>query len=367
MAARNQGPATRLRAAVCGCGHRGRTVWQRHLHESDGFELVGIQDTSRESLDQAVAEGRIGADGAFLDLAEMLDAVNPDVLVACPIPAAHAEAVEVGLSHDCHVLVEKPFATEIEDAARLVGLAEAKSLTLGVVQNWRTKSAGEALKKALDDGLAGEVSHVSFRYVRDRERDHLPDYLFSEEDPILQQMGIHHLDLFRWVLGEEIVSVQGHETRPAWSRYRVPSINQLWMETGSGVVISYVATFSSRGTHVPQESLVIDGELGTLSNESAYFEPPLLFSSRDRDEPLDLTAEVTERDSDSQYEIGDLALLQNFRAAVTAGEPLIAAGHENLGTLAVVDAARASLRAEGPVAVKQPAVPSAEDLARLVR
>jgi predicted dehydrogenase len=267
------------------------------------------------------------------------------VLLACPIIEAHGQAVRAGLEAGCHVLVEKPFVTDLEEARELTESAEAKGLTLGVVQNWRTRSNSQALKRALEAERIGPVSHIFFRYLRDREKPHLPDYLFDEPDPILWAMGIHHLDLFRYLLGQDIVRVEGFAARPEWSRYKVPSINHLWMETDAGVVISYVATFSSRNAHLPQESLQIEGELGTLYNDSDYFEPPVWLSLRDSEEPEDLTADVSDADRDyqAQYDIADLAVLRDFRAAVTTGTPLIASARDNLGTLATLDSARAAL------------------------
>jgi UDP-N-acetylglucosamine 3-dehydrogenase len=327
---------------------RSRSVWQRHLIEQDGFELVGVQDPSEESLAQA-AEGV----ATFADLDAMLEATRPDALLVCPIIAAHVSAAEAGLAAGCHVLVEKPLAVTTADGARLVEQAEAKNLRLGVVQNWRTKSVGQALHEAIKSGAIGEVSHVFFRYLRDRELPHLPDYLFEEEDPILYAMSIHHFDLFRYALGQDFVSVQGHATTPAWSRYKHASVIQLWMEMERGAVVSYTATFSSRNAHLPLESLQIEGEKGTLYNESAYAEPPLLLSRRGDDEPVDLTAEVTARDQQSQYELGDVAILQNFRDAVVNGAPLVADARDNLGTLAVIDAARDCIRSGEAVAIPE--------------
>ncbi len=216
------------------------------------------------------------------------------------------------------------------------------------MQNWRTRSNSQALKRALEEDRIGPVSHIFFRYLRDREKPHLPDYLFDEADPILWAMGIHHLDLFRFLLGQDIVRVHGHAARPSWSRYRVPSVNQLWMETEGGVAISYVATFSSRNAHLPQESLQIEGERGTLYNDSDYFEPPVWLSLRDSDAPEDLTAAVSESDREyqAQYDIADLAILRDFRAAVTTGRQPTASARDNLGTLTVLDAARSALAGE---------------------
>jgi predicted dehydrogenase len=328
---------------------RSRRVWQRHLSCLPGFELAGVMDPAPEALDASLAEGHVDAGRCFGDLEEMLVTTRPDALLACPIIAAHGWAVRTGLEAGMHVLVEKPFVTDLDEARELVELAESRDRLLGVVQNWRTRSAGQALKRALEEQRVGAVSHIVFRYLRDREQPHLPDYLFEEPDPILWAMGVHHLDLFRYILGDEIVRVEGRAARPSWSRYRVPSINDLWMETESGLVISYLASFSSRNAHIPQESLQVEGELGTIYNDSNYFEPPLWLSLRgEQGDPVDLTAEVapTERAYQTQYDIADTAILQNFRAAVIEHAPLIASGRDNLGTLAAIDAARTAIAAE---------------------
>ena len=328
---------------------RSRRVWQRHLTTLPGFELVGVMDPAAEALEASVQQGHAERDQLFSDLDQMLAETRPDILLACPIIGAHGWGVRTGLEAGCHVLVEKPFVTELEEARALVELAESRDLALGVVQNWRTRSAGQALKRAVDEGRVGAVSHIVFRYLRDREHSYLPEYLFDEPDAILWAMGVHHLDLFRYVLGQEIVRVEGRAARPAWSRYRVPSINDLWLETEGGAVISYVASFSSRNAHIPQESLQVEGEHGTIYNDSDYFEPPLWLSLRgERGDPIDLTASVTaaEREYQAQYDIADVAILQNFRAAVMQGTPLIASARDNLGTLAAIDAARAAIATE---------------------
>jgi predicted dehydrogenase len=336
-----------LRVAICGAGMRSRRVWQRHLATREGFELAGVMDPAQAALDASVAEGHVDAGRCFTDLDAMLDAVAPDALLACPIIEAHGWAVRAGLESGCHVLVEKPFVTSVDEARELAELGESRERVLAVVQNWRTRSAGRALKEAVDAGRIGDVGHVVFRYLRDREKPHLPDYLFDEPDPVLWAMGIHHLDLFRYVLaGQEIVSVEGRAARPAWSRYRVPSINDLVLETDRGVLISYVASFSSRNAHIPQESLQVEGELGTLYNDSDYFEPPLLLSLRGSEEVVDLTAGVPpeQRGYQAQYDLADTAVLEDFRAAVLTGTPPIASARDNLGTLELVAACRDALR-----------------------
>ena len=349
-----EAPEKTLRAAICGAGMRSRQVWQRHVAEDPGFELVGVMDPSPDSLEKSVAEGHVDAGRTFADLGEMLEAARPEVLLACPVNSAHAWAIEAGLEAGCHVLVEKPFTTDFADAVRLTELAAARGLLVAVVQNWRTKSAGAALRSAVAEGAIGELGQIFFRYLRDREKPHLPDYLYEEEDPLLHAMAIHHFDLFRYVSGQEIVEVSGQATRPPWSRYKHPSTIQLWMETDAGTAISYVATFSSRNAHIPQESLQVEGSLGTIYNDSQYFEPPLLLSRRDDPEPVDLLAGVEVLDERGQYDLADGEILRNFHAAVVSGAELIAPAADNLGTLATVNAASEALRTGTSVRVETP-------------
>src|SRR5436190_20304921 len=141
---------------------RSRTVWQRHLNDLGGFELVGVQDPAHEALAKAVDDGLVGEDRTFSELQPMLDAVQPDALIACPIIAAHAAAVEAGLAAGCHVLVEKPFTDDFAAAVRLTEQAAEAGRVLAGVQNWRTKSVGAAPRRAIADGATGTGRQVFF-------------------------------------------------------------------------------------------------------------------------------------------------------------------------------------------------------------
>ncbi len=301
---------------------RSRKVWQRHLADSAGFELVGVMDPAQASLDASVEEGHVTAEQTYLELDAMLEAVRPDVLVACPIHTAHAAAVRAGLDAGAHVLVEKPFATELSDAVQLTALAEERGLLVGVVQNWRTKSAGKALRQAIAAGRIGEVSHIAFRYLRDREKPHLPDYLFEEDDPLLYAMAIHHFDLFRYALGQEIVRVSA--TRPG--------------RAGAGTATTRSTTCGWRPT---RRRDLLRRELLLAQRAHPAGEPPgrgrarhplqrerLLRAAADalaarRRRAHDLTKDVEIRDQQGQYDLADGEVLLDFHAAVTTGSPLI--------------------------------------------
>src|SRR5260370_41956175 len=88
---------TDLRVAICGSGNRSRSVWQRHLTNEPGFELVGVQDPESTSLEKAFAGGFMTPQRAFSELDAMLDATVPDVLIVCPPNEFHAAAIDAQL------------------------------------------------------------------------------------------------------------------------------------------------------------------------------------------------------------------------------------------------------------------------------
>ena len=241
----------------------------------------------------------------------MLERTRPDVLLACPIIEAHggggARGARGRLPRACREAVRDRRSRR---RASSTELAEAKGLHARASSRTGARARpARALKRAVDEGRLGEVSHVFFRYLRDREKPHLPDYLFEEADPMLWAMGIHHLDLFRYVLGQEIVRVEG-SARPAQLEPLPRPVDRPtldWRPTAASL-ISYVATFSSRNAHIPQESLQVEGELGTVYNDSDYFEPPLLLSLRDAEQvgrPDRRRARPPSASTRPQYDIAD--------------------------------------------------------------
>ena len=298
-----------------------------------------MQNIEDENLERVKRAGVLPDDRLFTDLDRALCEVQPDIVLVCPVAEAHAACIRKAVQAKCHVLAEKPFVTQLEDGVALTQEAIGQSVRIGVTQNWRTKSVGQALKHAVSEGRIGRIGDIFFRYVRNREHAYLPDYLFQEPYPLLYAMGIHHFDLFRYILNENIVSVSGQGFRPPWSRYQSCSGVALTMTTEGGVTISYAGTFSSQNRHIPQESLLIDGEKGTLVNESAWGDPPLLLSTPESEAWEDLTAGAKAPDVRSQYDQADAALLEDFCHAVVEKRPPLCSAEDNLWTLAALEAA----------------------------
>lgn len=115
-----------LKAAVIGGGAFGRHHATKYA-AMDGVELTAIADLNPDVRRQfQVAQGI----RAVADWRELLGRV--DCVSVCSPAVTHAEIVRAFLDAGSHVLVEKPIATDLDEADELIALAEAKGRVLTV-------------------------------------------------------------------------------------------------------------------------------------------------------------------------------------------------------------------------------------------
>lgn len=117
--------AAELRAGVIGVGKMGRNH-ARVYRELADVDLVGVADQDTTAASEVAS--KYGTSQLSTDA---LLAVADVVTVAVPTPA-HPAVVQQCLDAGVHVLVEKPFVTDLEVGRALAEQAEAADLTLQV-------------------------------------------------------------------------------------------------------------------------------------------------------------------------------------------------------------------------------------------
>jgi predicted dehydrogenase len=129
----------RLRLAVIGVGHLGKEH-ARILAGMPDVELVGVADVNAA---QAAAVAQRCGTRAFSDYRPLLTQTDAAVVV---VPTIHHRAVAADfLRRGIAVLVEKPLAAELAEAAELVDLARRQAVTLQVGHIERFNPAFEEL------------------------------------------------------------------------------------------------------------------------------------------------------------------------------------------------------------------------------
>ena len=106
------------------------------------------------------------------------------------------------------------------------------------------------------------------------------------------------------------------------------------------MVLVYSGTVSSQNYSISQESLVIEGEKGTLFNESQWLEPPLWFYAKEKKEKVNLTEGISAVSVAEQYNIADESILKNFYLAVTKKAKLLCSAEDGLKSVVALEASK---------------------------
>jgi predicted dehydrogenase len=145
-----------LRVAVVGLGKMGLS----HLsiiRAHPEVEVVAMCDASKYLLD--VLEKYTGIPG-YSDWKAMLKEAAPEAVIVATPSRAHAEIVRAVLDQGIHVFCEKPFCLDWKTSSELAALAQRKGLINQVGYHYRFVGAFQEVKRLLDHGAIGKISHV---------------------------------------------------------------------------------------------------------------------------------------------------------------------------------------------------------------
>lgn len=197
----------KVRIAVAGAGLIGR----RHvelIQESNSCELSAIVDPSPAAADFAQGAG-VPIHPTLADLFAAGDAQRPDGVIVATPNQLHVENGLECVRNGVPVLVEKPIADSVTEAARLAEAAEAAGVPLLVGHHRRHSPILAKAREIVEDGTLGQVVAVqgsALFYKPDHYFDEGPWRRESGGGPILINM-IHEVDDLRALCGD-IVAVQ---------------------------------------------------------------------------------------------------------------------------------------------------------------
>lgn len=196
-------PASPLRVLVVGTGFGCRI--QVPAFRGAGYDVVGLVGS-----DPARTAERAAANGIaepFTDLGKAIAATRPDVVAISTTPHTHCDLTLQALEAGCHVLCEKPFAKDADEARKMLAAAEKAGKVHMIGNEFRYTEQRSATGRVISDGSIGEPRFASFVQVGDFIRaweDDFPDWWFdpSQGGGWLGASASHWIDQIRVWLGE---------------------------------------------------------------------------------------------------------------------------------------------------------------------
>jgi predicted dehydrogenase len=310
--------------------------------------MVGFVD-----LDPALARSRADEHGwanaaAGDDLGAVLAATRPDLVFDVVVPAARAQVVETALAHGCHVLSEKPMATSLAEAERLIGLARRAGRQHGVVQNRRWLPGIRRARALLRSGALGDLTAVHCDFF---VAAHFGGFRDRMEHVLLLDMAIHTFDAARYLTGLDATAVYCRETNPQGSWYAHGASADALFDLRGGATMTYRGSWCAEGARTAWEAswrvigtrgtLLWDGNEGFAAERAAgpaegLFRPVEPVAVPPLAEPL--------------IE-GHAGVIADFVAAVREGRAPLTPGSDNVRSLAMALAAIESAETGARVAI----------------
>jgi predicted dehydrogenase len=240
--------AKKVRVLVVGLGNMG-TSHAKAYHKLDGFEIVGIMSRSIKKRKDLPAE--LAGYPRFDDFDAAMKATKPDAVSINTYPNTHAKYALKALAANCHVFMEKPIATNISDAKKIVALARKKKrkLMLGYIlrvhPSWmKFIDVGKTLGKPL-------VMRMNLNQQSSGPAWMWHKTLIDSLTPIVD-CGVHYVDVMCQVTRAKPVRVHGIGAK-LWKDAAQQNYGHLhvtfddgsvgWYEAGWGPMMSEVAYF----------------------------------------------------------------------------------------------------------------------------
>jgi predicted dehydrogenase len=165
----------RLRGAIVGFGFIAEKGHAPAYASCGDFEVRAVADICPAR--RAAAKAKIPGAKIYASAEELLAKEKSlDFVDVCTPPADHAKIAMMALERGLHVLCEKPMATTLVDARKMLAAARRHERTLFPCHNYRHSPVVKAVRGVLDDGEIGKVHLVTLQTFRNTHAKGVPEW-----------------------------------------------------------------------------------------------------------------------------------------------------------------------------------------------
>lgn len=185
-----------LRIGVIGYGYWGPNI-VRNFNRVEGARVTIVCDGNEAALRSAKK------DYPNIEFVKNSDDVTTSseidaVAVVTPV-STHYELAKKALLNGKHVFVEKPFTSTVEQAEKLIALAEKKNLKIMVDHTFLFTGAVAKIKETIDNNTLGNI------YYYDSTRVNLG--LFQHDVNVIWDLAPHDFSIMDFVIKEKPVAL----------------------------------------------------------------------------------------------------------------------------------------------------------------
>lgn len=258
-----------MKYALIGCGR----IATNHVKAvlNNGLEFVAACDIVPENIETLLAKHDLADNKEILrytDYEKMVDEHPELELVAIATSSGdHAKIALYCIDHGINVIIEKPMAMSMADAEEIIKRSEEKGVKVSACHQNRFNVAVQQMRKALEAGRFGKLSHGSIHVRWNRGKQYYDQATWrgtwAEDGGCLMNQCIHGIDLLRWMMGNEVISVYGVTRQQQHDYLEAEDIGMAVVTFANGAVATIEGTTNVYPQNL-EETLYLFGENGTV-------------------------------------------------------------------------------------------------------
>lgn len=258
-----------MRYALIGCGRIAKNHIKAALNNK--LEIAAVCDIESKAMDLLLKWGGIEKDNTikhYNDYKKLVDE-NPDLqLISIATDSGmHAEIALYCIDHGINIIIEKPIAMSIADADEIIKRSEEKGVKVSACHQNRFNIAVQKMRAALENGRFGKLSHGSIQVRWNRNKEYYEQAAWrgkwASDGGALMNQCIHGIDLFRWMLGDEIEEVYGVTCQQYHDYLEAEDVGLAIVKFKNGAIGTIEGTVNVYPKNL-EETLYLFGENGTV-------------------------------------------------------------------------------------------------------
>lgn len=340
-----------------GCIGAGFIMSDCHLvaYREFGLNPIAIASRTRKSADETAK--RHGITKVYDTWLELLQDNSIEILDIAIPPHEQLKVIREAVKHKNikGILCQKPLAMTLDDAKEIVKLAKDSGIALAVNSNMRYDQSMRALKYLLDKDLLGKpvLATIEMRAI-----PHWQNFLKDYDKLELYGMGIHHIDIFRFLFGnpEKITAICRKDPRTSFTH--LDGITQYTFKYDNEMLASSLDDVWAWPNSPCEKDMYIkwrvEGEKGMATGSIGWPSYPLREPSTLRFTSHDFPNEWIEPLWEQVwFPDAFKGTMSSLLVAIENGEIPEICGEDNLFTIACVEACYRSISEERTVALKE--------------
>ena len=254
--------------ALIGCGR----IATNHIKAAvnNKLNIVAVCDVLPEAMENLLAKHGLEQDTSikrYTDYKKML-AENEITLVSIATESGiHAEIALHCIDCGVHVIIEKPMAMSMQDAEEIIRRSEEKGIKVSACHQNRFNVAVQELRRALEGGRFGRLSHGSIHVRWNRNENYYTQApwrgTWAQDGGCLMNQCIHGIDLLRWMMGDEVEEVYGVTRQQFHDYLECEDIGMAVVKFKNGAVGTIEGTVNVYPQNL-EETLFLFGQTGTV-------------------------------------------------------------------------------------------------------